>query len=108
MLMTSPIRLLLVDDDDVDRAAVCRSLQKSGLTYELVEAHDFSSALDALTRNNFECVLLDFHLPGKNGMEVFHAIPSVQPEATPAVIFLTGEKIKSWRWKLWRPVPLII
>lgn len=92
MLMTSPIRLLLVDDDEVDRIVIRRSLSKSGLSYELMEACDFSSALDALSRHKFECVLLDFHLPGKSGVEVLHAIPRVQLEETPAVIFLTGEE----------------
>lgn len=92
MLMDAPIRLLLVDDDEVDRTSVRRSLHHSGLNYTLHESVDFSTAIDALTENAFDCVLLDLHLPGRSGVDIFNALPGIRSETTPAVIFLTGEE----------------
>jgi len=44
MLTDDAIRILLVDDDDVDRAAVRRHLKNSGLNYTLDEAFDSARA----------------------------------------------------------------
>jgi diguanylate cyclase (GGDEF)-like protein len=90
VLSRSPIRILLVDDDKLDRSIVMRALRQSGLSYTVEEAYDFESAIDAFTNGKFDCVLLDMRLPGRNGAEIFHEI-SKQYDNTAAVVFLTGE-----------------
>jgi two-component system, sensor histidine kinase and response regulator len=90
MLTNTPVRILLVEDDAVDRESVRRALRKSGLDYDLHEAADGEAGLDAVSSEHFDCVLLDYHLPGKSGIETFRAMPRA-PGSTTAVIFLTGE-----------------
>lgn len=64
-----PYRILLVDDDEVDRMAVRRALRRAEPATELREAEDVERALDILP-DGFDCVLLDHRLPGGDGLEV--------------------------------------
>jgi two-component system, sensor histidine kinase and response regulator len=59
-----PTRILLIDDDAVDRQMVRRALKASTLQHTLVEAPDGASGLAAAQRETFDCVLLDYRLRG--------------------------------------------
>jgi signal transduction histidine kinase len=68
------LRLLLVDDDDVDRMAVRRLLNDTRLNAVVDERDSRDGALDALAAAPYDCVLLDYMLPGTNGIETLAAI----------------------------------
>ena len=72
-------RLLVVDDDSVDRMAVRRALGKSALAgAEIEEASDASTAIALLTggsrRTLFDCVLLDYELSSDTGLDVVREV----------------------------------
>ena len=88
--MTSPARILLVDDDAVDRATVRRALAKETLVHELVEAPDGATGLRLAQGETFDCVLLDYRLPDVDTFELLAQL--VSPEfGSQAVLMLTGE-----------------
>ncbi len=64
------LKILVVDDDDVDRMAVKRALKLSGLEVIVAEADDADSALSRLSTGDFDCTLLDYRMPGSDGLEV--------------------------------------
>jgi signal transduction histidine kinase/DNA-binding response OmpR family regulator len=64
------LKILVVDDDDVDRMAVRRALKASGLEASITEAEDANSALARLSREHFDCTLLDYRMPGSDGLDV--------------------------------------
>lgn len=64
------LKILIVDDDDVDRMAVRRALKASGLDVIVTEAEDADSALARLSSGHFDCTLLDYRMPGSDGLEV--------------------------------------
>jgi signal transduction histidine kinase len=68
--MVAPLRILLVDDDDVDRRAVKRMLRQAGFDVEIDEQIDRAGALAATERQRFDCVLLDYRLPGTDGVSL--------------------------------------
>ncbi|HEX6173397.1 MAG TPA: response regulator, partial [Candidatus Binatia bacterium] len=73
----APLRLLLVEDDELDRRAVRRCLQQCGIS---VIAEDASSAEETLQRiasNGYDCVLLDYYIPGVKGLALFQKIREV-------------------------------
>src|SRR3984893_16322641 len=87
MLVTvsSPIRLLVVDDLEDNRALLRRRFEKRG--YEIVEAHSGSMALDLVAQNDFDLVLLDIMMPGLNGMEVLKTIRTTySPDQLPVIM----------------------
>jgi signal transduction histidine kinase len=70
----SPLRLLVVDDDEVDRITVRRALREARLEASLDECGSRDEALAALAARDYDCVLLDYQLPGSNGLDTLAAI----------------------------------
>ena len=64
------LKILIVDDDDVDRMAVRRALKASGLDVIVTEAEDADGALARLDGDHFDCTLLDYRMPGSDGLDV--------------------------------------
>jgi signal transduction histidine kinase len=84
------LSILVVDDDEVDRMAVRRALRAAGVGAAVTEAEDVESALAALRRGGFDCVLLDFQLPGGDGRGVLREARA-EGIGTP-VVMLTGQE----------------
>jgi signal transduction histidine kinase len=85
----TPLKLLIVDDDDVDRLALKRTLARAGASGEFAEAADPIEALKQLRTTTFDCIILDYQLPGTDGLEVLKSIRATGVR-TP-VIALTGQ-----------------
>jgi signal transduction histidine kinase len=64
------LRILVVDDDDVDRMAVKRALKSTGLDATVTEAENAEAALRMLEKQAFDCALLDYRMPGIDGLDV--------------------------------------
>lgn len=86
--MEEKLRILVVDDDDVDRMAVRRSLKASGIDAEVTEAGDATAALDFVHASRYDCALFDFRMPGSDGLELLRRMRA-DGISTP-VIMLTG------------------
>lgn len=88
--MTTLTRILLIDDDKVDRTMVRRALEKSDIKHDLVEAPDGANGLHYAKEQTFDCVLLDYHLPDVDALELLTFLQSPEGGAQ-AVLMLTGE-----------------
>ncbi len=82
------LRILVVDDDEVDRKAVLRALAGTHLQVDVMEASDVAAAQKALRENEFDCVLVDYYLPGGDGTDVIKAVGAAA--GAPPFIVLTG------------------
>ncbi|TVQ96109.1 MAG: response regulator [Desulfovibrionales bacterium] len=60
-------RILLVEDDQLNRFALQKLLQKNG--YTVIEAEDGQRALELLEQETVDCILMDVQLPVLNGVE---------------------------------------
>lgn len=87
--MAEKLKILIVDDDEVDRMAVRRALNKAGVSMEVVEADDFETALATLKHSIFDCVFLDYRLPDKDGLELLKELHLT--EINVPLIVLTGQ-----------------
>ncbi len=67
-------RILIVDDNDTNRLILRSALAQTGAV--ISELADGQSALEALTAqpDHYDLVLLDRHMPGKNGIDVVAAL----------------------------------
>ncbi|MBD2740194.1 ATP-binding protein [Coleofasciculus sp. FACHB-1120] len=74
--MEEKLKILVVDDDEVDRMAVRRSLKTAGVQMELVEASDCQGAIATLHSDHFDCVFLDYRLPDGDGLSLVQDIRS--------------------------------
>ncbi|MBY0460701.1 MAG: response regulator [Gemmataceae bacterium] len=67
-----PARLLVAEDDEANRAMLCRRLNKLG--YQTAEAADGPEALAAVRGGGIDLVLCDLMMPGVDGYEVLRAL----------------------------------
>lgn len=79
-------RLLIVDDDQHLCAAMARQLGSLG--YDVQTAPDAAVALDILNESPVEVAVLDYEMPGLNGVELFRLARQINPQL--AGIFVTG------------------
>jgi len=79
-------RLLLVDDEIPLVANLLKLLSRRG--YEVSTAHDGDSALRVVQERDFDVVILDRNMPGKDGITVLRELKKKQPHLE--VVILTG------------------
>lgn len=87
---TGTVSLLVVDDDDIDAAALRRALQKMKLLNPLYRAKDGLEALELLRTGKIPkpyIILLDINMPRMNGLEFLEALRA-DPELTQSVVFV--------------------
>jgi signal transduction histidine kinase len=84
--------ILLVDDSPEDRAAVRRLLRMGAPRFAVVEAETAAEALDRFRTVHPDLVLLDFHLPDQEGLEVLTAIGGGARPLPVPVVMLTGQE----------------
>ncbi len=72
--MEETLNILIIDDDEVDRMAVSRALKAAKVRMKLSEASDYSEAVQILENNDFDCIFVDYLLPGKDGLVVVQEI----------------------------------
>lgn len=88
--MSERIRLLVVDDDLVDRLAIRRAVEQSGLDASIDEAGDADEALAKVAGQDYDCLLLDQDLPGRSGVDIATEIRT-QGRRVP-IVFVTGQQ----------------
>ncbi len=84
---TKRLRLLFADDEQPLQELMRRELPRLG--HEVTVCPDGSTAIAALERNTYDCILVDLDMPGANGIEVIARAKQLSPE-TEAVV-LTGK-----------------
>lgn len=87
---TEHARVAVVDDDPTVREVVCRYLESAGFA---VSAHDEGpAALEALTRQPPDLVVLDLMLPGMDGLEVFRRLRAAGSQTPVVMLTALGDE----------------
>lgn len=80
--------ILVVDDMEANRAMLCRRLEKDGMAVQAAESGP--EALSLLAQSLPDMVLLDFMMPGMNGIEVLRELRRNPATRELAVIMVTA------------------
>lgn len=83
------MKILIIDDDKVDRASLKRDLRNTNLVSEIVEEDTGFSGIERFKQESFDCVLLDYYLPDIKGPEVLKELICIGGEFL-SVIAITG------------------
>jgi PAS domain S-box-containing protein len=86
-----PLRILLLDDDQVDRMAVRHALRQAGLEVDLWEAADGVTGAKMFAAETFDCVLMDYRLPDTDGLECLRTLSTMYPDRRIPIVMLTGQ-----------------
>ncbi len=82
-------RLLVVDDNDLNREMLSRRLQRRG--FEVLVAEDGSSAMELVDREAFDLIILDIMMPGISGIEVLEILRKRYSAAELPIIMATAK-----------------
>jgi CheY-like chemotaxis protein len=81
-------RIVLAEDDRTTARLIEIALQRSGYPHQLDIAHDGAEAISAIERTAADLLILDLHMPAKNGFEVLeHLKKRDDLRRTPVVMF---------------------
>lgn len=84
----APIRILLVEDDELFRLGLVTRLTQEPALQIVAEAEDGESAITLVGQQLFDVVILDVGLPGIGGIEACRQIKQLQPHLP--VLILTS------------------
>ncbi len=85
------MRVLLIDDSVHDRRILRRLIRRSTLDISIEEAPDVSSALQLLSVEAFDCLLIDYRLPDGDGIELLQKLMTKCVNGPVPAIMLSGQ-----------------
>jgi signal transduction histidine kinase/DNA-binding response OmpR family regulator len=68
-MIDNKLSILIIDDDEVDRIALKRSIKSSGFNADIISVCNKAEGLEALSQKTFDCIFLDYNLPDSNGLD---------------------------------------
>jgi two-component system, NarL family, invasion response regulator UvrY len=86
------MKLLIIDDHAVVRRGMQFLLMSHFKGIEIGEAEEAKSGLASVIENDWDIVVLDIGMPGRNGMDLIQEIKAVKPEVPILVISGHPEK----------------
>jgi len=86
-----PIKLLLVDDQNLVKMGICSLLELSGNIDVIAQLEDGTGALAAIEKYQPDIMLLDIRMPNMNGLEVLGAM-NEQGVSLPTLILTTFDE----------------
>src|SRR5687768_189379 len=87
--MSDPLKVLVVDDEQLAREELCYQLQRLGEVEVVGQAGNGLEALSAMDQVEPDLVFLDIQMPGLTGFEVARRLLTRRPEP-PALVFVTA------------------
>jgi signal transduction histidine kinase len=88
--MSGPVlKILIADDDEGDRKQIKRAIHQAGLECEYAETFTAEQALEICEQSEFDCVIFDYRLPGRDGLEGIGALHERFPHLP--IIMSTGQ-----------------
>jgi signal transduction histidine kinase len=89
-MMSDATKILIIDDSEDDRLVYRRALTKGvDIEYDITDVEDGEAGLAQIAATPPDCVLLDYSLPGRNGVEVLKRLRA--HHAFVPVVMLTGQ-----------------
>lgn len=88
------IKLLLVDDDVVDRESITRMLNKFDPgRFEIDEASEYEQAVAMLSSKQYDTCLIDYCLDERNGIELLQSMQQKNPYCSGILLTGTDEEV---------------
>ena len=92
--MTDALRLLVVEDNELNRALVRAIITRAGdpalRDAHIIEAHTLAQAQAVLSDTPVDAVLLDVQLPDGSGLTLLDELPPLVRERRPVIVAVTG------------------
>jgi CheY-like chemotaxis protein len=81
-----PYKLLIVDDSKLARMSAAKALNTLHPDWSRIEAANADEALSLTKQTSFDVALLDFNMPGRDGLELAAELLTLHPSTPLAVV----------------------
>ena len=79
-------KALIVDDSKLARMVMASAFRRIRPDWELIEATNADDAMDAISARSVDIALVDFNMPGTDGLELVARIRKTHPKMPVAVV----------------------
>ena len=91
--MEETLKILVVEDDEVDRIIVRLALAETGISMELDEVKDGNHAFSSLINNRYDCIFLDYHLPNQDCLTLIQKLHSSAIKVPIVILIDSGNEV---------------
>lgn len=81
-----PFQVLIVDDSKLARMAIAKAMNNLHPDWTRVEANNADDAVALARQQSFDIALLDFNMPGRDGLQLAAELRDLTPGISLAVI----------------------
>ena len=85
-------RVLIADDHEIVRRGLKGILAEEVVDLEVGEARDSRDAIEAVRKEDWDVLLLDINMPGRNGLEVLEEVKRLRPRLPVLVLSVYPEE----------------
>jgi CheY-like chemotaxis protein len=79
-------KVLIVDDSKLARMVMASAFRRIRADWELIEANNATNALEAISTQAVDITLVDFNMPGTDGLELVGIIRKTHPKMPVALV----------------------
>ncbi|WP_444461811.1 ATP-binding protein [Rhodobacter capsulatus] len=97
--LSTPIEVLVVEDNDINRVVLCEMLRRAG--HSIAEARDGVEAVEKAAERRYDVILIDLNMPRMNGVDATEAIRAgTGPNQETPIIAVTANVLPEARNRL--------
>lgn len=85
-------QILVVEDDELDRLIIKKALRGASINHDLHFAEDHESGKEATQGREYDCIFLDYNLPGGTGLELLKEIRSAGNQSPIIIVTSQGDE----------------
>ena len=86
------LKIIIADDHPVVRQGIMRIIEETPDMRVTDEAEDGTEALKKIKEKDFDIILLDISMPGRDGLDVIREIKKIQPQLPILILTMHPEK----------------
>jgi CheY-like chemotaxis protein len=95
MASRHPLRILIAEDNAVNQKLAIRMLEQMGYRADL--ASNGLEAIEAITRQPYDVILMDVQMPEMDGLDATRKIRMIQTVAQPRIVAMTANAMQGDR-----------
>lgn len=86
-----PMRILVIDDNELDRQRLVRLCGQAGMRFEDTQVEGLAELPGALDKHAYDIIFIDYFLAGDTGLEALEILSAHENQKRAAAIMLAGE-----------------